>query len=91
MINNMIHFLLSHPKARSLFTVRPQQTDVLFLRFDVAKLGYTRRKSKKTASTTYFTNPLLINILQKVNLYNTTTGASTENEANDKYLYKGGS
>jgi len=39
MINNMIHFLLSHPKARSLFTVRPQQTDVLFLRFDVAKLG----------------------------------------------------
>ena len=61
------------------------------LEFDVAKLGYTRRKSKKTASTTYFTNPLLINILQKVNLYNTTTGASTENEANDKYLYKGGS
>ena len=86
-----IRFLLSHPRSRSFHREASTIQPSAFLKFDVAKLGYTRRKSKKTASTTYFTNPLLINILQKVNLYNTTTGASMENEANDKYLYKEGS
>ena len=65
----MIHFLLSHPKARSLFTVRPQQTDVLFLRFDVAKLGWETRENKKMASTTDFHKSLKNKGLQKPYLY----------------------
>ena len=66
----MIHFLLSHPKARSLFTVRPQQTDVLLFELLMLQRIIVFIKSKKTASTKQFYKALINNTLSKGNLYN---------------------
>lgn len=66
MINNRyILFLLSHPRSRSFHREASTIQPSAFLKFDVAKLGCARGKSKKTVSTTHNNKFLLISMLQK--------------------------
>ncbi|GAB6869851.1 hypothetical protein JCM16496A_22560 [Bacteroides rodentium JCM 16496] len=59
----------------------------VLLKFDVAKLGYTRGENKKRASTTALRKIQSINELQKQILYSITARTKAGNKENHKNLY----
>jgi len=85
----MYWFLLSHPRKQRFFAVRPQRFQPsAFLKFDVAKLGATGRKCKKTTSTKGDAKALINKAFKKRTLYNEKTAGGAQKEIQKRNIYK---